>query len=339
LKETIVTFQAKAPHKKHRWLALLAIVMLGTGLTATSVLAHTPTGADFTFTADDAGANDYPGQKDLTAQSSLNHDGYFWTAWKWDDIAWNGNNTGDGCSLFDTNDDGFVEYAVCATIKGKNPVTFVSVALYSCNNKWVDRCGGSTLLFTSTSAGYCTITDKVGGEFDTADTLAVCNITLLAAAADPDVTTLTAGTLLNTCSYPSQQPNSDPSDCVLTPTAVSTSVTTLSSGTTTWSATLNDTATLNPTTATGGVVFKLYYNDSTCAAASLIWTSPSVSVTASGTATTAGGGSPTDGNTVSTAGTYYWTTEYTPTGLFLASSSTCGEATVVTAPSVTGSAG
>ena len=335
-----MAFSPAAPHKRSRWLAVLAIVMLATGLTATSVLAHTPTAADFSFTVDDQGANDYPGQKDLTAQSSLNHDTYFWTAWKWDDTAWNGNNTGDGCSLFDTDavKNGFVDYAVCGTIKGKNPVTFVSAALYSCSDKRVDRCSNPVLRFSTTASGYCTISDKVVGSFDATDTLAVCNISLLAAAATPAITDLTAGTLLNTCSYPSQEPNSDPSDCVLTPTNADTSVSTLSSGTITWSATLNDTATLNPTTATGSVVFKLW-SDSSCT--TLVWTSPSIAVdTATGTATTAGGGTPTDGNKVSTAGTYYWTSAYTPTGLFNASSSACGEATTVTAPTApTGSAG
>jgi hypothetical protein len=330
-----VTFQPSAPHKRRRWLSLLAIVMLATGLSATSALAA-PT---FNFVPDDQGANDYPGQKDLTAQASATDasaPNHFYTAWKWDDTAWNGNNTGDGCSLFDTNGDGFVEYAVCATIKGKNPVTFVSTTFYSCNNKWVDRCGNPVLLLTDTSGAYCTITDKVVGEFDAADTQATCDITALAAAAGLPTGTLAGGSLLNTCSYPSREPNSDPSDCVLTPTAANTSVTTLSSGTVTWSATLNDTATLNPTSATGGVVFQLW-SDINCTV--LVWTSPSVAVTASGTATTAGGGTPNDGNTVSTAGTYYWTTAYTHSGLFNDSGSSCGEATVVTAPSVTGSAG
>jgi hypothetical protein len=327
-----VTFQPSAPHKRHRWLALLAIVMLGTGLMATSVsAAHTVTASDFTFTVDDKGANDEPGQKDLTAQSSLNHDGSFYTAWKWDDTAWNGKNTGDGCSLFDAGTDGLVDYAVCATIGG-NPPVFKSVTVYSCNNKWVDRCGNPVLLYTSTTSTACTIS-SASGTFDGTDTLAICNITTLAIAAN--AAGLGATTLINTCSYPSQEPNSDPSDCVLTPTAQNTSVGTLSGGSVTWSATLSDTATLTPSSATGSVVFKLY-SDASCT--TLIWTSPSISLS-SGSATTAGGGSPNDGNTVSTAGTYYWIVDYTPTGLFNASSSTCGEATTVTAPSVSGSAG
>ncbi len=86
------------------------------------------------------------------------------------------------------------------------------------------------------------------------------------------------------------------------------------------------------------MVFKLW-SDSACTV--LVWTSPAVTVTANGTATTAGGGDPANGNTVSTVGNgeSTRTTAYTPTGLFNASTSACGEATVVTAPSVTGNAG
>ena len=95
------------------------------------------------------------------------------------------------------------------------------MALYSCSDLRNDRCTQPTLAFIAiaTAGTYCTVTDKAPGSFDAQDTLIVCNITALAAAANPPVTTLTGGTLLNTCSYPSQEPNSDPSDCVLTPTA------------------------------------------------------------------------------------------------------------------------
>lgn len=321
-----MALQRSAPHKKHRWLALLAIVMLGTGLTATSVLAA----PSFTFTPDDQGANDEPGQKDLTAQASAvdatapNH---FFTAWKWDDIAWSGNNTGDGCSLFDTNDNGFVDYAVCGTVQGKAPVTLKSVSFYSCTDKRVDRCSNPVLLasYTATAGTYCTVTDQATGTFDAKDTLIVCDITLLAASVSPPITDLTGGTLLNTCSYPSQEPNSDPSDCVLTPTAANTSVTTSASAT--WSVTLKDTATLSPSTATGSVVFKLY-GDATCT--TLVWTSGSIALDSNGQATSSGTGTPSGANvitnlTVDSDGVYYWVVDYTPTGLFNASSSSCGD--------------
>jgi hypothetical protein len=329
-----MTLSRSNPRAKPRWFALLTIVVLFTGLAATSVLAADPVAANFTFTVDDQGQNDEPGQKDLTAQSSLNFDGSFYTAWKWDDIAWNGNNTGDGCSLFDTNDDGFVEYAVCATVIGKDPVTLLSVSVYSCNNKWADRCGNPVLRFATTSAAqastYCTVYDEATGTFPIAspdkDTLIICNITELAAASTPPITDLVAGTLLNTCSYPSREPNSDPSDCVLTPTAADTSITT--SATSTWSVTLQDTATLNPSTATGSVVFNLW-GDATCS--TLVWTSAAITLDSNGQATTpATGGTPNIGpvitnTTVDGDGIYYWTVDYSPTGLFNPSASSCGD--------------
>jgi hypothetical protein len=324
-------------------MVVLALLLVIGMLASTSAFAAPV----FAFDDDDQGANDEPGQKDLTAQASAvdqSAPNHFFTAWKWDDTSWSGNNTGDGCSLFDTNGDGFVEYAVCGTVEGgKGPaeVTFDTVTVYSCNNKWVNRCGGPEIEFgPSTDSSYCTVVDEAPGMFDTFDTQISCDITALAAAAG---ITIAPGTLLNTCSYPSQEPNSDPSDCVKTVTNVNTSVGTSSGGTTTWSATLNDTATMTPSNATGSVVFTLY-SDAACSAANLVWTSPSINLDANGQATTAGGGSPNNGNTITNAtvdgdGIYYWIVTYTPTGAFNSSASTCGEATTITPASVAGSTG
>ncbi len=57
---------------------------------------------------DTAGANDEPGQKDLTklcvdyagAPTTVS------TTWNWDQLGTSGNNTMDACSLFDTDGDG-----------------------------------------------------------------------------------------------------------------------------------------------------------------------------------------------------------------------------------------
>ena len=88
-----MTFQPSAPHKRSRWLALLAIVMLASSLLVTSAIAA----PSFTFQGDDQGANDEPGQKDLTAQSSAvdsSAPNHFYTAWKWDDTSWSGKIIG-----------------------------------------------------------------------------------------------------------------------------------------------------------------------------------------------------------------------------------------------------
>jgi hypothetical protein len=347
-----VTFQAKAPHKKRRWLALLAIVMLGTGAAVTSVSAAVP--ADFgAFTPDDEGANDEPGQKDLTAQDSVFESGTndFYSAWKWDDTSWSGNNTGDACSLFDTDDDGLVNFAVCVTI-GTKQATELSTRVYSCGDTRSDRCTGSVLEGTESSPNYCTV-QPATGQFDATDTLAFCNITVVATT--EGIADLDSGTLLNSCSYPSQQPNSDPSDCVLTITNLNTSLTTRSSGTATWSATLNDLATLNPTSATGSVVFKLWTTNS-CNDATPVWESAPVTVRTSatadathpiGTASTVGAATATGttGSNIITQATtdsdltFWWTTDFTPTGAFNGTSSSCGEATTITPASVSGASG
>jgi len=83
-KEQIMTFRPSSPNQRPRWLVLFAILMLSLGLGASSAMAAPV----FSFTPDDQGANDEPGQKDLTAQSSTIDaaTGDFWTAWKWDDV-------------------------------------------------------------------------------------------------------------------------------------------------------------------------------------------------------------------------------------------------------------
>jgi hypothetical protein len=333
-----VTFQAKAPHKRRRWLALFAIVILATGAMATSTLAAIPA---FTYTQDDAGANDEPGQKDLTGQATGTDSGHFYTAWAWDDTSWSGKNTGDACSLFDTSSpkDGLVDYAVCATI-GK-PAVEKSTRVYSCGNTREDRCTGSVLIGTeSSSQVWCTVSALSPGVFaDSQDTQAACDITQI--ATDVPLSIIGSGTLVNSCSYPSQQPNSDPSDCVITPVNEDTSLTTLSSGSATWSATLDDTTTMNPTTATGSVVFKLW-SDNLCT--TLVWESAGVIVGAGGVASTVGAGTTTGSNVITDAtvdgdGVYYWTADFTSSDLFNGSSSSCGEATTITPASVGGTAG
>jgi hypothetical protein len=315
--------------------ALFTLFALCTAVIVPATVAAAPS---FTFTPDDQGANDEPGQKDLTAQSSAQDPvapNHFFTAWKWDDTSWSGNNTGDGCSLFDTDTpdgNGLVDYALCATVKGGvGPalVTINTVSLYSCNDLRADRCSGPTLLFASTSAAQagtlCTVTDNATGQFGGTDTQIACDISAIAALATPPITVVGSGTLLNTCSYPSREPNSDPSDCVLTvaPTTVTTTTTT-PTGSATFTATLNDSAQVSPA-APGNVVFKLF-SDSTCT--TQIFTA-TVATDATGAASTT--------TSVSAAGTYEWTADFTPTDptAFDPSSSPCGDETVtVTAATV-----
>ena len=69
---------------------------------------------------DEQGANDEPGQKDLT-QLGIDYAGLpnsVFVQFNLDDTAWSGNNSGDGCTLFDTDADLNVNFSLCATVKG-----------------------------------------------------------------------------------------------------------------------------------------------------------------------------------------------------------------------------
>ncbi|MCV0377594.1 hypothetical protein, partial [Microbacterium sp.] len=163
---------------------------------------------------DENGANDEPGQKDLT-QLTIDYAGLpasVFVSWNWDEISWSGANTGDGCALFDTDDDLNVDAAICVTIGG-DPATKLDVRLYECTaDAKVDRCTGPVEVVGELDSD-CSVaqanTDPflAGDEYPT-DTVATCSILLGEVAAG-------TAELVNVCSYPSQEPNSDPSDCVL----------------------------------------------------------------------------------------------------------------------------
>jgi len=202
-----------------RWKRIARISVTVALVWLVGVLAATAVRADC-FT-DVQGADDQPGQKDLsqlcivgTCGASDNE-----VSWNFDDTGWSGNNTGDACALFDTNGDGNVERAVCVTVVS-DPAVMQSgnPKCYTCGNTRPDRCTGSVLV-------PCTSTCSVGSDVDpfagdpnhkakdcngtncrTTDTQTDCCLK----TADSG-----GGVIIDVCSYPSQQPNSDPSDCVV----------------------------------------------------------------------------------------------------------------------------
>lgn len=199
------------------------------------------------------GADDEPGQKDLNAMTTTydTGDGFdFHVLWNWDDTSVSGGNTVDACSLYDTDGDGFANYSLCVT-GGGTPITYQSTTLYSCDDSRVDRCAGPTVLNTDPPAPYlnsvCTIqsaTDPFHAGSN--DTQAMCKIKL------SDLGTTAIPVLTNVCSYPSQEPNSDPSDCVVAPTDGFIKVTKLAAnaGSQTFPVTLNPTLPTDYTTLT-----------------------------------------------------------------------------------------
>src|SRR5262245_6683945 len=177
---------------------------------------------------DDGGPDDAPGQKDLT-QLTTDEAGLptsMKITWNWDDTSISRANTLDACSLFDTDSDGKANYALCVTAGG-DPATYQSTKLYSCTDSKSDRCSGNSLIgsFNSTcTASVETGVDPFGSDpahddnndcdtdpacFDD-DTVAHCTVQLSDFGA-------TNAFLINVCSYPSSEPNSDPSDCAATP--------------------------------------------------------------------------------------------------------------------------
>jgi len=206
---------------------------------------------------DQRGADDQPGQKDLnewcepgptcsasSATASLR--------WQLDDVTWSGNNTGDSCALIDTNRDGLADRAICVTVFGaaqmagkcsnnqflgciRNqdcgsrgtcvlPINNTGAPrCYTCGNDRPTRCTNSQPVVCTSlcSVGVAVGSDPFSGV--ASHTARKCNGTNCVtndAAVNCCLTSTdigTSGELIDVCSYPSQQPNSDPSDCVITP--------------------------------------------------------------------------------------------------------------------------
>ena len=160
------------------------------------------------------GPNDEPGQKDLTKMCSdygqLPETLY--TKWNWDEIKWTGSNTGDACNLIDTDNDGFANFSLCVSVE-KSPATFKNLALFSCSDTRPDRCTGSALISSTSLCGAEVLGEDpfpAGSEYPK-DTVANCTINMSDFSSED-------ARLIDVCSYPSQQPNSDPSDCIITAT-------------------------------------------------------------------------------------------------------------------------
>src|SRR2546430_889194 len=115
-----------------RWwrIAVLAVALAW----SVGVLAASPAHA-FCLT-DVEGADDEPGQKDLNEFCLVGTCGgsNVRITWNFDDTNWTGNNTGDGCALFDTNGDGNVDRAVCVTIVDGAMIQAGNPKCYTCGN-------------------------------------------------------------------------------------------------------------------------------------------------------------------------------------------------------------
>ena len=225
---------ARRSRVKRLSVALLAAITLVVGITAAGQLSVAEA-AGTVVAVDDAGADDEPGQKDLN-WLSIDYGAPGATAltvkWGWDDTATSGANTRDAGSLFDTDGDGFANYSLYVTVATDGSYT---TRLYSCAaDSRTDRCAGPALAGTFASTATVAVpadSDPFGvpgsADFDAAhvtgntcratvgcytqDTVATADIRLADFGNPADAF------LLNVCSYPSGEPNSDPSDCVFAP--------------------------------------------------------------------------------------------------------------------------
>jgi uncharacterized repeat protein (TIGR01451 family) len=164
-------------------------------------------------TVDTAGANDEPGQKDLT-QLCVDYSNIptsVATTWNWDQTGTNGANSMDACNLFDTDGDGNINYAVCVDTKN-DPAQFQSTTTYSCGDDKIDRCTSPNAVIPN-GGTTCAVSQVTNDPFPTGasapkDTQGACTIDLNAVGGG-------LAKLVDVCSYPSAEPNSDPSDCVI----------------------------------------------------------------------------------------------------------------------------
>ncbi len=137
----------------------------------------------------------------------------------WDNASFSGANTGDACALFDTDSNGFINFAYCISVGAKaggGVELEAGPLLYSCDASARDRCTNPVLI-SNVGISTCDLlpTYKVsvepedpftGGSNYPNDTIAVCRV---------DASVIPLGALqINLCSFNSLQPNSNSVDCV-----------------------------------------------------------------------------------------------------------------------------
>ncbi len=186
---------------------VLALALLVWVATPAPSLAAPAAPAALDCNIDSDGPNDEANQKDLTQvcieDTSVNP---LLIDWNWDEISLGGANTGDACALFDTDEDGLANYAVCT--QWNNGQAQTATILYACNDTSPYNCIGSVsqpLNGISCSTANAADDPFPAGANYPNDTKSSCSIPSAAVG---------GGTLLDVCSYPSASTPSSASDCV-----------------------------------------------------------------------------------------------------------------------------
>jgi hypothetical protein len=159
------------------------------------------------------GANDVAGQKDLTrlCLDTTTNSSVIEVEWDWDPTGTSGANTMNALVFFDTDADGFANYALNVTTHN-DPATLVGIEWYSCvSDNSATQCGGATLL--ATPAGIsCEIHSPVAtdpfaaGQDYPNDAVGFCHFPR---ASLP----VLSSSVLNVCTIPSDVIDSVRSDC------------------------------------------------------------------------------------------------------------------------------
>lgn len=210
--------------KISRWVVVCGLMLAAAvaGAETNSVTIDgdvTPIGDwDDEYCAEDVdGCDDEPGQRDskhacvASNFASVQPADTIYLRFDFDDTEFTGANTGDGCWLLDTDEDLNVDMALCFTLAG-TPATLdpADVHLYDCNDSMADRCAGSTVVPSATP--LCLLDGDAPDATSCAaspDASVECSLPLA------DIGWLSGQTiLLGACTYPSEIPNSAPSDCV-----------------------------------------------------------------------------------------------------------------------------
>jgi len=174
----------------------------------------------FIPTIDVDGANDLPGQKDLTKFSfGLIGEKKYEATFSWDEVGI--TNPVDACILINTDSDTGVNYAVCVHYDDSG---LYSTLVYSCSDR-TDKplnCWDSTLMILPnsvfTSSTSCSVDTTSDDPFDSSDLngpgsdwpddrTATCIIEFQSSFSNP-------AEISNVCSYPAGPPNSNASDCL-----------------------------------------------------------------------------------------------------------------------------
>jgi len=163
-------------------------------------------------TNDLQGADDEPGQKDLTlhcVDTAGSGPGTLTASYQYDDTGTNGSNTLNACLLFDNDNDGRANFAVCVTT-GNDPAVLQATRVLTCDDTSNDHCLGAVAV--SNPGTTCTVGQGTNPFNGDVDARVDCNVVLADFGG--------SATRYNTCSYPSETLTSDESDCITS--AVST---------------------------------------------------------------------------------------------------------------------